>query len=521
MNIAGALVRSATKFPGQPAVSRGAAVILSYDQLMLRASRLAASLRDELGLRTGERVGVVMPNVPSYLEVLFSIWHAGLCAVPMNFRLHSREIAYILDSAEAQVCFVSADSEAAVAPLLEEVSSLRRVICIDDNTYDAMLSHDGIDTVEVSAADPAWLFYTSGTTGRPKGATLSHNNLRRMAESHYTDIRSMQPTDTMIHAAPLSHGCGLWSIASVGRASNNVVLDGPSYDPEEICRLIERWPDISMYHAPTMLKRLVNSPAIANTDTTNLQTLIYGGSHMYVADLQRSLAVLGPKLVQIYGQGECPNTITLLGKEQHAQIDNPRYLERLGSAGVARTGVEIRIADSEDRAVPTGELGEVLARSDIVMSGYWRRPEESAKALRNGWLHTGDIGMIDVEGFLTLKDRSKDMIISGGSNIYPREIEEVLLRHPQVLEVSVLGRDHAEWGEEVVAVVVAREGGHVSSAELDQLCIDNIARYKRPRLYHFVEELPKNNYGKILKTSLRTLLARKPLGATGPENHAD
>jgi acyl-CoA synthetase (AMP-forming)/AMP-acid ligase II len=500
-------VQSATKFPGQPAVSRGAKVVLSYGQLMARASRLAGSLRDELGLRPGDRVSVAMPNVSAYLEVLFSIWHAGLCAVPMNFRLHSREIAYILDSAEAKVCFVSADTEAAVAPLLDELPSLRRVISVEDNSYDALLSGDGIELVETSAATPAWLFYTSGTTGRPKGATLSHNNLRLMAESHYADIRSMRPTDTMIHAAPLSHGCGLWSIASVGRAANNVVLDGPSYDPEEICRLIERWPDISMYHAPTMLKRLVNSPAIANTDTNNLHTLIYGGSHMYVADLQRSLAVLGPKLVQIYGQGECPNTITLLGKEQHAQIDHPHHLDRLGSAGVARTGVEIRVADSEDRAVPTGELGEVLVRSDIVMSGYWRRPEESSKALRSGWLHTGDVGMIDAEGFLTLKDRSKDMIISGGSNIYPREIEEVLLRHPQILEVSVLGRDHAEWGEEVVAVVVARKGCQVDPAELDELCLSNIARYKRPRLYHFIDELPKNNYGKILKTSLRTFLA--------------
>jgi long-chain acyl-CoA synthetase len=328
-----------------------------------------------------------------------------------------------------------------------------------------------------------------------------------MAMAHYADIDQMGPLGTMVHAAPLSHGCGLWSIPSVGRASNNVVLEGGSYDAEEICHLIEVWPEISMYHAPTMLKRLINTPSIGDTNTSNLCTLIYGGSHMYVADLQRSLEVLGPKLVQIYGQGESPNTISLLDKAEHARRDHPRYLERLGSAGVARSGVEVRIADGEDQPLPPGELGEVLVRGDIVMAGYWSRPEESAKTLHGGWLHTGDVGAMDEEGFLTLKDRSKDMIISGGSNIYPREIEEVLLRHPRVLEVSVLGRPHAEWGEEVVAVVVPRPGEKVSESELDTLCLDNIARYKRPRVYRFVSELPKSNYGKILKTALRERLA--------------
>ena len=275
---------------------------------------------------------------------------------------------------------------------------------------------------------------------------LTHRNLLLMALAHYADIDLMSSRDTMIHAAPLSHGCGLWSIASVGRGSNNVVMESASYDAEEVCRLIAAWPRISMYHAPTMLKRLINSPSMGGIDTRNLGSLIYGGSHMYVADLQRSLEILGPKLVQIYGQGESPNTITLLDKSEHARTDHPRYVERLGSAGVARSGVEFRIADAEDRPVPTGELGEVLVRGDIVMSGYWNQPEENAKTLRGGWLHTGDVGVVDEEGFLTLKDRSKDMIISGGSNIYPREIEEVLLRHPAVHEVSVLGLPHPGMG---------------------------------------------------------------------------
>ena len=225
-----------------------------------------------------------------------------------------------------------------------------------------------------------------------------------------------------------------------------------------------------------------------------------------------ALDVVGPRLVQIYGQGESPCTITCLPKSMHADRRHPRYLERLGSAGYARTDVEVRLVDEEDRTVPAGALGEVAVRGDVVMAGYWNNPEATARSLRGGWLHTGDVGMFDEDGFLTLKDRSNDMIVSGGSNIYPREIEEVLLRHPAVLEASVVGRPHPEWGEEAVAFVVARAGDRVAEAELDRLCLDNIARFKRPKAYRFVETLPKNNYGKVLKTELRAALG----GEAGP-----
>ncbi len=198
-------------------------------------------------------------------------------------------------------------------------------------------------------------------------------------------------------------------------------------------------------------------------------------------------------------------TITCLSKAHHTERDHPRWEERFGSTGIARTDVEVRVADAEDRTLPTGDSGEILVRGDVVMAGYWNDAEASAKALRGGWLHTGDIGAFDEEGFLTLKDRAKDMIISGGSNIYPREIEEVLLRHPAVLECSVIGRPHADWGEEVVAFVVARPGAALGETELDALCLAEIARFKRPRAYRFVASLPKNNYGKVLKTELRKM----------------
>jgi long-chain acyl-CoA synthetase len=225
---------------------------------------------------------------------------------------------------------------------------------------------------------------------------------------------------------------------------------------------------------------------------------------MYVEDLKRALATIGPRLLQAYGQGEMPNTITYLPKRMHIDTGDVSYEQRLASVGIARTGVEVRIVDPDGHDLPPGEIGEVAARSDVCMSGYWRNPSATAQALRDGWLFTGDLGTMSGDGFLTLKDRSKDLIISGGSNIYPREVEEVLLLHPRVLEVSIVGRKHKDWGEEVIAYVVSRDGGEIEQSELDQVCLEHIARFKRPKEYIFIDALPKNNYGKVLKTELRS-----------------
>jgi long-chain acyl-CoA synthetase len=255
-----------------------------------------------------------------------------------------------------------------------------------------------------------------------------------------------------------------------------------------------------------MLTRMVNDPASRNAEIGNIRTIFYGGAPMYLEDLKRALTGFGPCLWQGYGQGETPNTISYLSKAIHADTKHPRYEQRLASVGIPRTGVEVRVVDTEGLDRPPGELGEVICRSDVTMSGYWNNPAANANALRDGWLYTGDLATFDEDGFLTLKDRSKDMIISGGSNIYPREVEEVLLLHPDVLEVSVVGRPHADWGEEVVAFVVPRPGKQIDDAELERVCLDNIARFKRPKLYLRIDALPKNNYGKVLKTDLRERL---------------
>jgi long-chain acyl-CoA synthetase len=393
-----------------------------------------------------------------------------------------------------------------LAGLDAEIAGLERVAACGDRDFAALGAAAPIALAEVAPDDPAWLFYTSGTTGRPKGATLTHRNLMAMTMSYLADIDAIAPEDCIIHAAPMSHGSGIYALPHVARAANNVVPDSGHFDPAETVRLIAAHRGATFFFAPTMISRLLASPALDGADLGNLKTIVYGGGPMYVADLRRALDRFGPRLVQIYGQGEAPMTISYVSRAVHAESGHPRWLERLASVGVARTDVEMRVVDGDDRPLPTGEIGEVVCRGDVVMKGYWNDAAASARTLKGGWLHTGDVGALDSDGFLTLKDRSKDMIISGGSNIYPREIEEVLIRHPAVAEASVVGRPHADWGEEVVAFVVARPGASVAAAELDRLCLDSIARFKRPKHYRFVAALPKNNYGKVLKTELRKLL---------------
>ncbi len=304
----------------------------------------------------------------------------------------------------------------------------------------------------------------------------------------------------------MSHGSGLYIMPHVLRGGINVVPESGGFEPEEIAATFAHWRRMSMFAAPTMVKRLVASRC--DWDPAAARTIVYGGAPMYVEDARAALDRLGPCLAQIYGQGEAPMTITTLPKAEIADRGHPRWLDRLASAGRAYACIEVAVFDDAGQRLPPGETGEIACRGVPVMPGYWNNPEASAKAIKDGWLHTGDVGVFDAEGYLTLKDRSKDLIISGGANIYPREVEEVLLTHPAVREVSVIGRRDGEWGEVAVAYVV----GDAPAPELDALCLSRIARFKRPKAYVFVEALPKNNYGKVLKTELRALDARQADG---------
>ena len=499
MNIAAHLARAGVTAGNRPAVAVGAKTLFNYGKVAERVARLAGALRKKL--RPGNPVALVMNNCPEYLEILYACWHAGLVAVPVNAKLHLNELAYILDNCEARLCFASA----ALAPGLSGLSgdASYRVVDVAGSDYQAMLASEPVPLMQVPPETPAWVFYTSGTTGQPKGATLSHRNLQAMSWCYFADVDKQSPWTAILHAAPLSHGSGLYALPHVMQASCHVIPESGGFDAPEIHELITAWPNLVFFAAPTMVKRLLDHPA--DTDTANLKTIVYGGGPMYTADSIAAIERYGPKLAQLYGQGESPMTITALSARVHAERDHPRWRERLASVGIPQSAVEVRTVDADGGPLGPGEVGEILVHGETVMSGYWRNPEATARTLRDGWLHTGDVGCFDEEGFLTLKDRAKDVIISGGSNIYPREVEDVLTQHGTVAEAAVVGRADREWGETVVAYVVPRTGCGIDTDALDAFCIGNIARFKRPRHYRIVDDLPKNNNGKVVKTVLKDM----------------
>ncbi|MCM8594348.1 AMP-binding protein [Accumulibacter sp.] len=505
MNLAHLLARTARIFPERPALAFGDLEWSSYAGLAERAARIAGGLRGTMHLRAGDRVALFMANRPEYLEILYAIWHAGLVAVPINGRLHPREVARIVADAAASLLVVAGEVSDDWQIWIDCTPALR-IVSVDGAEYVQLVGGTPMPVVERARDDLAWLFYTSGTTGQPKGVMLSHGNLLAMTLAYFPDVDQATAQDSIVYAAPMSHGAGMYNFPNVLVGARHVVPESGSFDPPEIVELSRRYGRVTMFAAPTMVHRLVDHVAASGGDGQGIRTIVYGGGPMYLAGIERAIAVLGDRFVQIYGQGESPMTITALSRAHLADRRHPRYGERIASVGVAHSVVEVIVADGQGQPLPPGENGEVLVRGETVMHGYWRNGEASAEALRGGWLHTGDVGSFDGDGFLTLRDRSKDVIISGGTNIYPREVEEVLLRCPGVAEVAVVGRPSAEWGEAVVAFVVRRPGSPVSDEELDRLCLAALARYKRPRDYFFVSALPKNNYGKVLKTELRRRL---------------
>ncbi len=515
-NVASLLSRTARCWPHLAAVARGGATVHDYAGLASRAARLAGACA-AARLPAGERIAIVSRNTPEYVEALLGCWWAGLIAVPVNAKLHPRELAFVLANSGARWALVDSAWHAALGALRDGETALERCIEFGSAEYAALFgSEPRAEPAPCATDDPAWLFYTSGTTGRPKGVVITHGNLLAMSRCFLSDVETIAAGDALLHPAPLSHGSGLYVLPHVLAGAVQVVPESGGFDADEIFALLGAWDRACFFAAPTMVRRLVAAPGIGAARLDRLKSIVYGGGPMYVTDCKTAFATLGPRLAQIYGQGESPMTITAMNRALIADAVARGDDARLGSVGVAQTGIEVRVAGAGDRALSPGEIGEVLVRGPTVMRGYWMNPEASRGALANGWLHSGDVGMQDADGFLTLKDRSKDLIISGGSNIYPREIEEVLLMHPGIVEVAVVGRAHPEWGEEVVACVVARDGvpatleaARALEESLDAVCLASIARFKRPKAYSFMAELPKNNAGKVLKTALRERVAPK------------
>jgi acyl-CoA synthetase (AMP-forming)/AMP-acid ligase II len=510
MNVGTILTKSARTFPNRTALIHGARK-RSYREFNARANQLANAL-SKLGIRRGDNVAVLQFNYMETLESIFACFKVGCAAVPINFRLHPREFGFIIDHSDCKAVILSEEFNEPIRQVQSDLSKVQTFITLTGADgemldYEAALAGESEQwqDAEVNAEDVAWLFYTSGTTGYPKGAMLTHRNLLAMIMSFFADMAPLGPDDAILHAAPLSHGSGLYSLPNVAKAATNVILSSKSFEPKVVFETIQEHRITNMFAAPTMVKLLVESPVLGDYDLSSMKCLNYGGGPMYVEDLKKAISRLGPCLVQLFGQGESPMTITYLPTRDHVAQGTPEQIGRLASAGFARTDVEVKVFDDEGREVPVGVTGEIVTRSDLVMRGYWKNPEATAAALRGGWLHTGDVGYMDERGYLFIMDRSKDMIITGGENVYPREIEEVLLRSPAVKEVAVIGVPDAKWGEKIMACVVCRPGAAVSEEELISFCKDHLASYKKPKAVVFMDELPKNNYGKILKRELKEL----------------
>jgi acyl-CoA synthetase (AMP-forming)/AMP-acid ligase II len=510
MNIYSLLEQTARRFPDHGAVYTGTERMWTWSQLRLRALRLASAL-GALG-PPGSRVAVASENRAEYLELMFGIWASEGVVVPVNAKLHPREMAQIIEDSGATTLFASPKVAQELRDSLGHVAGSgsdafaslqgRDPITIGSSQYEALFAGEPAPPPITDPQALAWLFYTSGTTGKSKGAMLSHRNLMAVTVGHLADVEQFDEGASQIHAAPMSHGSGLYIPAYVSRGARQVVPASHGFDPVEFMDLCDAHPACGAFLAPTMVQRLRLAAAQSGRRPAGLRSIVYGGGPMYLEELKKGLAVFGQVFAQIYGQGESPMTITGLRREDHRGSD----AAVLGSVGWARTGVEVAVVGGDGRPLPVGEIGEIICRGDVVMGGYWNNPSGTADALRDGWLYTGDMGSLDARGYLTLRDRSKDVIISGGSNIYPREVEEALLTHPGVSEVCVVGRPDEEWGEAVIAFVVRAPSIDVTPDELDRHCLGSIARFKRPKQFLFVDSLPKNSYGKVLKRELRQTL---------------
>jgi acyl-CoA synthetase (AMP-forming)/AMP-acid ligase II len=483
------LERSARRYGTRPALEHGDRV-LNYAQLRDEVRAFAAVLYRR-GLRPGDRVAILQRNGVPLVQTLLACFHSGLVAVPVNARSTPHEVSYVAADAEPKVWIHDGG-------YAEHVAGLDG---IDTADLPALIGAERPEPYPSAPDAPAWLFYTSGTTGRMKGATLTHRNLLAMVQAYLADIESYPATARVLHAAPLTHGSGLYLLPPLARGAHQVITTSASYDPDEVLDRVagDGITDIA-FLAPTMVKRLVEAQEATPRRVDRLSNVVYGGAPMYVDDITHAISSLGPVFTQIYGQAEAPVTISRLTRAQHGG-----GAQRLLSAGTPYLATDVAVR--RDGVISATGEGEILARGDVVMSGYWRDEEATATALAGGWLHTGDIGRIDEDGYLYLLDRNKDVIISGGANIYPREVEEVILEHPLVREVAVLGAPDEQWGERVVAVIALADDAPAHRervrSEVEAACRRRLSGYKLPRQFDWTDALPKSPYGKVLKRELR------------------
>jgi fatty-acyl-CoA synthase len=477
-------------------------------------SSLAAALAAR-GIVKGDRVLVHSKNCDEMFWSMFAAFRLGAVWVPTNFRLMPDEVAYLATASGAKAFLCHGD----FADHAKAVSGPDFVWRIGEGAFgersvsDAIRAHAGIklDNAAVEYDDPCWFFFTSGTTGRSKAAVLTHGQMGFVVTNHLADLTpGTTEQDASLVVAPLSHGAGVHQLMQTARGVKTILLSTERFDIDEAFRLIETHRVGNLFTVPTILKMMVEHPAVDRYDHSSLRYVIYAGAPMYREDQKTALKKLGGVLVQYFGLGEVTGNITVLPPALHDPEDTPHA--RIGTCGFERTGMQVQIQDDEGRELKPFETGEICVIGPAVFAGYYDNPQANAKAFRDGWFRTGDLGHMDEEGFVYITGRASDMYISGGSNIYPREVEEKILTHPAIGEVAVLGVPDPVWGEVGVAVCVPREGAKpVTEVEMAGFLAPKVPRYKMPKRFFFWDALPKSGYGKIPKRLVRDELEARGL----------
>jgi fatty-acyl-CoA synthase len=514
MNLAHMLTQNARRL-GQRTGFIWADKSWTWRQIDAEVSALAAALA-ERGIVKGDRVLVHSKNCEEMFWSMFAAFRLGAVWVPTNFRLMPDEVSYLADAsgAKAFLCHGDFPDHAAAVSGVDFVWRIGSEGSFGERAVrEAIAAHAGasVPNAAVEHDDPCWFFFTSGTTGRSKAAVLTHGQMGFVVTNHLADLTpGTTEADASLVVAPLSHGAGVHQLMQSARGAATVLLPTERFDIAEAYRLIQAHRVSNLFTVPTILKMMVEHPAVDRYDHSSLRHVIYAGAPMYREDQKAALKKLGKVLVQYFGLGEVTGNITVLPTALHFEEDGPHA--KVGSCGYERTGMQVSIQDDQGRELKPFETGEICVIGPAVFAGYYNNPEANAKAFRDGWFRTGDLGHMDEEGFVYITGRASDMYISGGSNIYPREIEEKILTHPAIGEVAVLGIPDPFWGEVGVAVCVPREGAKpVSEAEMAAFLTTKVPRYKMPKRFFFWDALPKSGYGKIPKRMVRDELEARGL----------
>jgi acyl-CoA synthetase (AMP-forming)/AMP-acid ligase II len=482
---------------------------LDWQALDERVDRVAHALK-KAGLKPGARVAILLSNCLEYFEIYFGITRAGMIAVPVNYRLTPREMAQIIGTATPDLFVVGANFSEAAAELESLLPELTHRWIVGAGTLPNALCYEGqLAGAQVTGEEPAGgendtfaIFFTSGTTGLPKGAMVSHLNLEANGYNQIIADASVAD-DVNLVATPLYHmGALFMSVTYMMLGCTQVILE--KFDPADWLDLVAKESVTVSLLVPTMINAIVNAPRFEQADVSSLRQIFYGGGPMPPAVLERALEMLPCGFTQGYGLTETLEATFLVAKD-HVPDGTDAQRRRLKSAGREAVGAEIRIVGTEGGDLAANEVGEILVRSRSVISGYWQNTKATQEAIRDGWFHTGDLGYLDDQRYLYVVDRLKDMVVSGGMNIYTKEVDDILYDHPDVLEAAVYGLPNEKWGEQVTAAVVLRPGGVATSEDLAAHCNKHLAGYKRPRAFYFLDSLPKNPSGKILKRDLRNI----------------